>query len=107
MVTNMDTGDKWMWQRAMGPLGHAAQPHKGAARGAKWPCHVIDPWELLQKQCKASTQCSLIDGQEWMALIHGPIVIHLGGSNRLTNRRPTRILTCDGFTTAIGSQPAL
>jgi hypothetical protein len=57
MVTNMNIGSKWTWQGALGPHGHAGRPHKGAARGARWPGHVTDQWELLQKQFQASIQC--------------------------------------------------
>jgi hypothetical protein len=44
MVNNMDKGGKWMWQGALGPLGHVVWPHHGAARCVKWPGHVTNMW---------------------------------------------------------------
>ena len=36
---------------AQGPTCYATWPHKGATQPPKWPYHVPDLWELLQKQC--------------------------------------------------------
>ena len=36
-VTNMDIWSKWTWQKALGPLGSAAWPHKGITRPPSGP----------------------------------------------------------------------
>jgi hypothetical protein len=70
----------------LGPFGHTGQPHMGTARGAMWPCHVTDPWELLHKPSHALIQCQFEpkDRMEW-PWIAGSTVIHMEASNLSQN----------------------
>jgi hypothetical protein len=106
MVTNMDTWSKWMWQEVKGPLGSATPPHMGATQPPKWPCHITDPWELLQSQWEASIQVDLINGQDLFTVNPWAHYRRLGSLHRLTSRHTCRISPCAGFTTDLENQLA-
>jgi len=72
-----------------GPLGSATRHHMGAAQPPKWPCHVTDPWELLQSQSQASIQGGLINEQDLFTVDPWAYCIDLGASTDL----PTTIAT--------------
>ena len=87
MVKKMDKGGKWTFQGGQGPTCHAGQPHHGSTHCAMWPSHITDPWERLPKPSHTLilSQFAPMDEMEWL-WIHRPTVIHLGASNRPTNR---------------------
>jgi len=49
MVQNIYKGGKWMWQGALGSLGHIGWCHIGASRCPTCPCNITDPWERSSK----------------------------------------------------------
>ena len=89
-----------------GPLGSAAQHYMGAARPPKWPCHVTDPWELLQSQSQASIQGGLINEQDLFTVDPWAHCYRLGSLHQLTNRPTIRISPCVVQVTTNGSQPS-
>ena len=90
----------------LGPTCHVARGHHGAARCAKWPDHVINPWERLPKPSQALIQCQFAPRvrmeRPW---ITWSTVIHMEAFNQPWNRFTCQISTCAGFTTTFGSQP--
>ena len=84
------------------PLGPTWEP----PGPPKWPCHVIDPWELLQSQSQAFIQGGLINGQDLFIVDPWSHCHRLGSLHRLTNRHTCRISPCADFTTDLEEQPA-
>ena len=86
------------WARRLTPHGNRPTP--------KWPCHVTDPWELLQSQSQASIQVGLINGQDLFMVDSWAHCHRLGSFHQLTNHHTSRISPCVGFTTDLEEQPA-
>jgi hypothetical protein len=97
----MGKGVKWTWQGALGPLAIPTRAPPGPQVALPRHQSMGAPPEAMTSVHSMMVWWMAEIGWPW---IHGPIVIHSGASNRLTNRLPNRILTCVASKTTIGSQ---